>query len=149
ALSYIRANSDALGLSANYYQNHDIHLHVPAGSVPKDGPSAGVTMATALASLFSQKPVKPEVGMTGEITLRGQVLPVGGIKEKVLAAHRAGLTTVVMPRRNEKDLDDVPKETRKKLKFVLVDRVEEVFAEALVAKSKPIANMQIKHQLES
>ncbi|HJO91065.1 MAG TPA: S16 family serine protease, partial [Anaerolineales bacterium] len=149
ALSYIRANSDALGLSANYYQNHDIHLHVPAGSVPKDGPSAGVTMATALASLFSQKPVKPDVGMTGEITLRGQVLPVGGIKEKVLAAHRAGLTTVVMPRRNEKDLDDVPKETRKKLKFVLVDRVEEVFAEALVAKSKPIANMQIKHQLES
>ncbi|MEE3228801.1 MAG: endopeptidase La, partial [Chloroflexota bacterium] len=143
ALSYIRANSDALGLSANYYQNHDIHLHVPAGSVPKDGPSAGVTMATALASLFSQKPVKPDVGMTGEITLRGQVLPVGGIKEKVLAAHRAGLTTVVMPRRNEKDLDDVPKETRKKLKFVLVDRVEEVFAEALVAKSKPIANMQI------
>ena len=94
-------------------------------------------MATALASLFSHKPVKPDVGMTGEITLRGQVLPVGGIKEKVLAAHRAGLTTIVLPRRNEKDLDDVPKETRKKLKFVLVDRIEEVFAEALVAQSNP------------
>ncbi|MBH28048.1 MAG: endopeptidase La [Chloroflexi bacterium] len=145
ALSYIKANSDALGLSSNHYQNHDIHLHVPSGSVPKDGPSAGVTMATALASLFSHKPVKPDVGMTGEITLRGQVLPVGGIKEKVLAAHRAGLTTVVLPRRNEKDLDDVPKETRKKLKFVLVDRVEEVFAEALVAKSKSVDNLQIKH----
>lgn len=97
-------------------------------------------MATALASLFSHKPVKPDVGMTGEITLRGQVLPVGGIKEKVLAAHRAGLTTVVMPRRNEKDLDDVPNETRKKLRFVLVDTVEEVFAEALIAKSTPITS---------
>ena len=149
ALSYIRANSDALGLPSTHYQNHDIHIHVPAGSVPKDGPSAGVTMATALASLFSQQPVKPDVGMTGEITLRGQVLPVGGIKEKVLAAHRAGLTTVVLPRRNEKDLDDVPDETRKKLRFVLVDRVEEVFAEALIAKSTPIASTQIKHQLES
>jgi len=137
ALSYIKANSDALGLSSNHYQNHDIHLHVPSGSVPKDGPSAGVTIATALASLFSHKPVKPDVGMTGEITLRGQVLPVGGIKEKVLAAHRAGLTTIVLPRRNEKDLDDVPRETRKKLKFVLVDRIEEVFAEALVAQSNP------------
>ena len=149
ALSYIRANSDALGLPSTHYQNHDIHIHVPAGSVPKDGPSAGITMATALASLFSQQPVKPDVGMTGEITLRGQVLPVGGIKEKVLAAHRAGLTTVVLPRRNEKDLDDVPNETRKKLRFVLVDRVEEVFAEALIAKSTPIASTQIKHQLES
>ena len=137
ALSYIKANSDALGLSSNHYQNHDIHLHVPSGSVPNDGPSAGGTMATALASLFSHKPVKPDVGMTGEITLRGQVLPVGGIKEKVLAAHRAGLTTIVLPRRNEKDLDDVPKETRKKLKFVLVDTIEEVFAEALVPQSNP------------
>ena len=135
ALSYIKANSSALGLSSSHFKNHDIHLHVPAGSVPKDGPSAGVTMATALASLFFHTPVKPGVGMTGEITLRGQVLPVGGIKEKVLAAHRAGLTTLVMPRRNEKDLDEVPNETRKKLKFVLVDTIEEVFAEALIAKS--------------
>jgi ATP-dependent Lon protease len=139
ALSYIKANSSALGLSSNHYKNHDIHLHVPAGSVPKDGPSAGVTMATALASLFFNTPVKPGVGLTGEITLRGQVLPVGGIKEKVLAAHRAGLTTLVMPRRNEKDLDEIPNETRKKLKFVLVDTIEEVFAEALIARSTPIA----------
>ncbi len=139
ALSYIKSNSSALGLSSNQYKNYDIHLHVPAGSVPKDGPSAGVTMATALASLFFHTPVKPGVGMTGEITLRGQVLPVGGIKEKVLAAHRAGLTTLVMPRRNEKDLDEVPNETRKKLKIVLVDTIEEVFAEALIAKSTPRA----------
>ena len=132
ALSYVRSHSEDLGLASDYYQHHDIHLHVPAGSVPKDGPSAGVTMATALASLFSQKPVRPDVGMTGEITLRGQVLPVGGIKEKVLAAHRAGLTTVVLPRRNEKDLDDVPEEVRKQVKFVLVDRVQEVIAEALM-----------------
>ena len=132
ALSFVRANSDILGLPQNHYQTHDIHLHVPSGSIPKDGPSAGVTIATAFASLFSHQPVKPEVGMTGEITLQGQVLPVGGIKEKVIAAHRAGLSTLVLPKRNEKDLDDIPTETRQQLKFVLVDRVEEVFAEALL-----------------
>ncbi|HCU98876.1 MAG TPA: endopeptidase La, partial [Chloroflexi bacterium] len=132
ALSFVRANSDILGLPQNHYQRHDIHLHVPSGSIPKDGPSAGVTIATAFASLFSHQPVKPEVGMTGEITLQGQVLPVGGIKEKVIAAHRAGLSTLVLPKRNEKDLDDIPTETRQQLKFVLVDRVEEVFAEALL-----------------
>ena len=99
-------------------------------------------MATALASLFSQKPVRPDVGMTGEITLRGQVLPVGGIKEKILAAHRAGLTTVVLPRRNEKDLDDVPEEVRKQVKFVLVDRVKEVIAEAL---TPPESTSKRKH----
>ncbi|MBI3761217.1 MAG: endopeptidase La, partial [Chloroflexi bacterium] len=118
---------------------HDIHLHIPAGAVPKDGPSAGVTMATALASLFSGRPVRPDVGMTGEITLRGQVLPIGGVKEKVLAAHRAGLKTVILPRRNEKDLDDVPDEVRKEISFVFADRVDQVIAEAL-APARPGGN---------
>jgi ATP-dependent Lon protease len=131
ALSYLRANAEALGLEPDFFAKHDIHLHVPAGATPKDGPSAGVTMATALASLISGRPVRPEVGMTGEITLRGQVLPIGGLKEKVLAAHRAGLKTVILPKRNEKDLDDVPEEVRRDIKFILAERVEEVLREAL------------------
>jgi len=105
---------------------------VPAGAVPKDGPSAGVTMATALASLLTGRKVRDDVGMTGEITLRGQVLPVGGVKEKVLAAHRAGLKSVILPRQNEKDLEDVPDEVRASLKFVLAERVDDVFQAALV-----------------
>jgi ATP-dependent Lon protease len=131
ALSYVRANAHALGVKDSFFAEHDIHLHVPAGATPKDGPSAGITMATALASLVTARPVRPEVGMTGEITLRGLVLPIGGLKEKVLAAHRAGLKTVILPRRNEKDLDDVPEEVRRALKFITVDRVEEVLAAAL------------------
>jgi ATP-dependent Lon protease len=131
ALSYVRANAPALGIKTDFFAKHDIHLHVPAGATPKDGPSAGVTMATALASLITGRPVRPEVGMTGEITLRGQVLPIGGLKEKVLAAHRAGLRTVIIPKRNEKDLDDVPAEVRAQMKFVLADRVEDVLAAAL------------------
>jgi ATP-dependent Lon protease len=131
ALSYVRAQAKDLGFDANFFDSNDIHVHVPAGAVPKDGPSAGVTIATALASLLSGRPVRADVGMTGEITLRGQVLPVGGIKEKVLAAHRAGLRTVVLPKRNEKDLDDLPQETRDDMKFVLVDRVDEVLTTAL------------------
>jgi len=131
ALSYVRANAKALGLREDFFARHDIHLHVPAGATPKDGPSAGVTMATALASLISGRPVRPDVGMTGEITLRGQVLPIGGVKEKVLAAHRAGLKTVIIPRRNEKDLTDVPEEVRKDIKFVFADRIEDVLDAAL------------------
>jgi ATP-dependent Lon protease len=100
-------------------------LHVPAGAIPKDGPSAGIAMAMALASLFSNRPVRSDVGMTGEITLRGRILPVGGIKMKVLAAHRAGLTTVILPKRNERDLDDVPEEIRNAMQFILVDRIDE------------------------
>ena len=113
------------------FRTSDIHLHVPAGAIPKDGPSAGVTIATALVSLLTGRCVSEGVAMTGEITLRGQVLPVGGIKEKVLAAHRAGLETVILPRRNEKDLEDVPEEVRDELEFVLVDRVDQVFEAAL------------------
>src|SRR5579859_1567471 len=137
ALSYVRANAKALGVKDDYFARHDIHLHVPAGATPKDGPSAGITMATALASLVTGRPVRADVGMTGEITLRGLVLPIGGLKEKVLAAHRAGLKTVILPKRNEKDLDDVPEEVRRDLTFVPVERIEEVLDVAL---EKPRAN---------
>jgi ATP-dependent Lon protease len=131
ALSYVRANAQSLGVDGDIFATQDVHVHVPAGATPKDGPSAGVTMATALASLFTHSPVRPDVAMTGEITLRGKVLPVGGIKEKVLAAHRAGLRTVVLPRRNDADLDDVPDEVRTVMTFVLVDTIDEVLGAAL------------------
>ena len=132
ALSYVRSKAQQLGISDDVFEKNDIHLHVPAGAVPKDGPSAGVTMATALASLLTGRTVRDDVGMTGEITLRGQVLPVGGVKEKVLAAHRAGLKSVILPKQNAKDLDDVPEEVRKSLKFVLTEGVDDVFEAALV-----------------
>jgi ATP-dependent Lon protease len=131
ALSYVRSKVKELGIAEDFFENNDIHLHVPAGSIPKDGPSAGVTMATALASLLLNKPVKSTVSMTGEITLRGQVLPVGGIKEKILAAHRAGLKTVILPKRNEPDLEDVPKDVKKVMKFILADQVDQVIEAAL------------------
>jgi ATP-dependent Lon protease len=131
ALSYVRSQADKLEFDRDFFSKNDIHIHVPAGAVPKDGPSAGVAIATALASLLTGRPVRADVGMTGEITLRGQVLPVGGIKEKVLAAHRAGLRTVILPKRNEKDLDDLPGEIRDEMTFVLVDRVEEALETAL------------------
>ena len=132
AMSYIRSRAAALGLQDDYFEHHDVHLHVPAGAVPKDGPSAGVTMATALASLLTGRPVRSNVAMTGEITLRGKVLPVGGIKDKVLAAHRMGLDTVILPQRNEQDLDDLPEEVRNNLHFVLANTVDDVLAAALV-----------------
>ncbi len=131
ALSYVRSQADRLGFDQNFFDKSDIHVHVPAGAVPKDGPSAGVTIATALASLLTGRAVRADVGMTGEITLRGQVLPVGGIKEKALAAHRAGLRTVIIPKRNERDLDDLPEDIRDEMTFVLVDRVDEVLVTAL------------------
>ena len=131
ALSYVRANAARLGIKDDFFATHDIHLHVPAGATPKDGPSAGVTMATALASLVTGRQVRPDVGMTGEITLRGQVLPIGGVKEKVLAAHRAGLKTVILPARNERDLDDVPEEVRREIRFVMAQHVDDVWAAAL------------------
>jgi ATP-dependent Lon protease len=131
ALSYIRNRATSLGIDPEIFRKSDIHLHSPAGAIPKDGPSAGITMATALASLLTGRPVKSDVGMTGEITLRGKVLPVGGIKEKVLAAARFGLKTVILPKNNEADLDDVPKTVREQLNFILVDTVDEVLAAAL------------------
>jgi ATP-dependent Lon protease len=131
AMSYVRSVSGTLGIEADFWKAHDIHLHIPAGAQPKDGPSAGVTMAVALASLATGRPVRSEVGMTGEITLRGKVLPIGGVKEKVLAAHRSELRKVILPRRNEVDLDDVPEEIRGQMQFILVDTVGEVLAASL------------------
>ncbi len=133
ALSYVRSRAQALGLEAGFFDKTDIHLHIPSGAQPKDGPSAGVTMATALTSLISGRHVRPGVGMTGEITLRGQVLPIGGVKEKVLSAHRNGLKTVILPRRNQLDLDDVPAEVKESMNFVFADTVEDVLNAALEA----------------
>jgi ATP-dependent Lon protease len=131
ALSYVRSRAVSIGLSNEFFDKNDIHMHIPAGSQPKDGPSAGVTMATALVSLISGRKVKPQVGMTGEITLRGQVMPIGGVKEKILAAHRNGLRTVILPKQNEQDLDDVPDEVRESMKFVFAESVEDVLSAAL------------------
>jgi ATP-dependent Lon protease len=131
AVSYVRSNTEALDIDPALFEGKTIHVHVPAGAIPKDGPSAGVTLMTALASLATGRPVRSEVAMTGEITLRGKVLPVGGIKEKVLAAHRAGIRTVILPQRNERDLEDVPEELRRELTFLLVDDAEEVLRHAL------------------
>ncbi|MFN8543292.1 MAG: endopeptidase La [Candidatus Binatia bacterium] len=133
ALSWLRSRAERLGLAPDFFETMDIHLHVPAGAIPKDGPSAGVTMATSLASLLTGRPVRPNLAMTGEITLRGKVLPVGGIKEKVLAARRAGVETVILPQRNAKDLEDVPQQIRETMRFVFVDAMDEVLEHALVA----------------
>jgi len=131
ALSLLRSRDGQLGVKSEDFRKMDLHVHVPAGAVPKDGPSAGIAMFTALASLFSNRPVRPDVAMTGEITLRGLVLPIGGLKEKSLAAMRAGISTVIIPKLNEKDLVDVPEEVKQKLKFVPVENVDEVLAVAL------------------
>ncbi|HEU0165033.1 MAG TPA: S16 family serine protease, partial [Thermomicrobiales bacterium] len=125
AFSFVRSRAKDLGLDETFYTNSDIHLHAPAGAVPKDGPSAGVAMTTALISLLSGIPVREDVAMTGEVTLRGQVLPVGGIKEKALGARRAGVTTFILPRRNEIDLDDLPQELKDEMTFVLADTVDD------------------------
>jgi ATP-dependent Lon protease len=131
ALSVVRSSADSLGIDPGFFDESDLHVHVPAGAIPKDGPSAGITIATSLASLLSGRSVRPNVAMTGEITLRGTVLPIGGVKEKVLAARRAGIQTVLLPKRNEKDLEDVPESVRGELKIVFVERLADVLAEAL------------------
>jgi ATP-dependent Lon protease len=131
AVSYVRAKAGDFCVDEEIFGKSDLHIHVPAGAVPKDGPSAGVTMATALVSLLTERPVRSNVAMTGEITLRGQVLPVGGIKQKVLAAARVGIDTVILPERNRPDLDDIPEDIRDKIKFVFVERVDQVFDAAL------------------
>src|SRR5256714_3562909 len=137
ALSYARSHTKEFGISDDFFSKHDIHVHVPEGAIPKDGPSAGVTMATAILSLLTGKPVRRSTPMTGEITLRGEVLPVGGIKEKVLAARRAKIDTVILPSLNKRDLEDVNETIRKEMKFVLVDDVKSVFKAALLQAKKP------------
>ncbi len=134
ALSYIRSAADTYGVPKDFFAGKDIHLHVPAGAIPKDGPSAGVTMATAMVSLLTERPVRADVGMTGEITLQGQVLPIGGVKQKILAAHRAGLKTVILPKRNEADLEDVPEDVRNAMTIVPVEMIDEVLNVALAPK---------------
>ncbi|HOK54954.1 MAG TPA: magnesium chelatase domain-containing protein, partial [Armatimonadota bacterium] len=132
ALSYIRSRADVLKIDPEFFQKSDIHLHVPAGAIPKDGPSAGVTMITALASLLTGRKVRHDVAMTGEITLRGKVLPVGGIKEKVLAARRAGVNKVILPQENRKDvLEDIPEKVQNEMEFLYVDNIDQVLSLAL------------------
>ncbi|HEY3550894.1 MAG TPA: endopeptidase La [Gaiellaceae bacterium] len=137
ALSYVRSHADELGIDPEVFKDRSFHVHVPAGAIPKDGPSAGITMTTALASLLSGRPVRHTVGMTGEVTLQGRVLPIGGLKQKVLAAHAAGLTDVIIPERNRADLDDVPEDVREAMRFHPVMTLGEVLEHALEAKPKP------------
>ncbi len=140
AFSYIRSRSNEWGIDPEFHEKNDIHIHVPEGAIPKDGPSAGITMATALVSALSGIPVHKNVGMTGEITLRGRVLPIGGLKEKSLAAHRAGLTTIILPQENEKDIEDIPESVRKEMTFIPVQHMDEVLKHAL---TEPMVN---KHE---
>ena len=132
AISYIRSNSESYGLETKLFETTDIHIHVPEGATPKDGPSAGITMATAILSAFTKKPVKKSVAMTGEITLRGKVLPIGGLKEKALAAYRIGVKDVIIPADNKKDLEEIPEAVREKLNFIPVTDVDAVFKTAII-----------------
>ena len=138
ALSYVRSRADRLGLSSDFFENCDLHIHVPAGAIPKDGPSAGITIATSLSSLLTSRPVHSHIAMTGEITLRGKVMPIGGVKEKVLAARRAGITTVILPKRNEKDMEDVPANVRQEIQFRFVETMDDVLDIALEPAAIPI-----------
>jgi ATP-dependent Lon protease len=131
ALSYVRSQAETLGINKDFFEKTDIHIHVPAGAIPKDGPSAGVTMTTAIVSMLTGKLAKHDLAMTGEITLRGKVMPIGGVKEKVLAAKRAGIKTVILPEKNRNDLEDVPEDLRKEMNFIFVDTIDQVINNAL------------------
>ena len=141
ALSLVKSRSESLGIDPQLYKKSDLHIHVPAGAIPKDGPSAGVAMFTSLVSLLTAKTVASDVAMTGEVSLRGLVLPVGGIKEKVIAAHRAGIRTVLLPARNRNDVEDVPESVRKELKFVFCERVDDALRAALGI-TTPVAELR-------
>jgi len=136
ALSYIRSRAKGLGIKEDVFSKSDIHIHVPAGAIPKDGPSAGITIATALASVLTGRPVSKNIAMTGEVTLRGRVLPIGGLKEKTLAAKRMGIKKVIVPRRNRKDLDEIPKYIKKDMEFVFADTMDQVLKVALRPEKK-------------
>ena len=131
AISYIRAHADRYGIDEEEFEKKDIHIHIPEGATPKDGPSAGITMATAILSAFTNHPVRRDVAMTGEITLRGKVLPIGGLKEKALAANRIGIKNVIIPEENKKDVEEIPEAVRKNINFICVNDVEEVFHNAV------------------
>src|SRR5205807_5187246 len=137
AMTLVKARAQSLGLDPKLFESSDIHIHVPAGAIPKDGPSAGVAMYTALASLLTGRTVRSDTAMTGEISLRGLVLPIGGVKEKVVAALRAGIRTVLLPARNRKDFEDVPEEARRELRFVWLERVEDALDAALEERPRP------------
>jgi ATP-dependent Lon protease len=139
ALSFARTRAREYGIKEDFFANHDIHVHVPEGAIPKDGPSAGITMATAMLSVFTERPVRRSLAMTGEITLRGNVLPIGGLKEKILAARRAGITTVVHPRLNQKELDEIPTSLKRGLDIHSVEHVDEVLRLALIPPLEPRA----------
>ena len=138
ALSYIRARAEQFGLDKNFYKEIDIHVHVPEGAIPKDGPSAGIAMATSIASALMKKKVRADLAMTGEITLRGRVLPIGGLKEKILAAHRGNIKIVIIPKDNERDLAEVPQNVQKALKIIFVEHIDEVMKIAFVQDEEDI-----------
>ena len=147
AMSYVRSRAQDFGIDPKFFQENDIHIHVPAGAIPKDGPSAGVAMTTSLVSLLTGIPVREDVAMTGEISLRGQVLPVGGIKEKALAAQRAGLHEFVLPKRNEVDLDELPKELEEDMKFIPVSNLDEALAAVMPKASSSARRKSVVKQL--
>jgi ATP-dependent Lon protease len=136
AMSYARSKSEALGIAPEFYSENDIHIHVPEGATPKDGPSAGITICTSIVSAITGNPVKRDIGMTGEITLRGRVLPIGGLREKSIAAHRSGIKKIIFPKENEKDLKDIPKSVLSAIEFEAVSHMDQVLEHALVKKDK-------------
>jgi ATP-dependent Lon protease len=139
ALSYARAHSEEFGVLPDFFSTYDFHVHIPEGAIPKDGPSAGVTIATALISVLTEMKVSRDVAMTGEITLRGNILPIGGVKEKVLAAQRAGVRRMILPAPNKKDLIDIPPKVKKEMEFIFVEEIKDVFDHALVRQEEPKA----------
>lgn len=147
ALSYVRSRSRRLGVPREFHRNYDMHIHVPEGAIPKDGPSAGITMATAMVSSLTKIPVRPDVAMTGEITLRGKVLPIGGMKEKLLAAHRAGIKVAVLPKGNEKDLSEVPQNIQEHFSMHFVETMDEVLKIALEDEI-PVAKEKAEDKIE-
>ena len=148
ALTFVRSNAEALGIDPSIFENKAFHIHVPEGAIPKDGPSAGITMMTAIVSLVTGRRARSDLAMTGEISLRGKVLPIGGLKEKVLAAHRAGIRIVIFPRRNEVDLEELPKELRATMQFIPVDDARDVLAVALEGTQSPRATHVGSHDAE-